>query len=685
LWNRATASFALRGVRGTLARIAQEFRHRPKEKAALQLLPLDACTRDISFPSFPSPQVSIVIPVHGKLAYSMTCLRTLMFQLSGVPIEVIVVDDASPDDSAAALRMIEGLHVLENPRNLGFVGSCNAGAKAARGEFLVFLNNDTQVTSGWLDALLNCFAEEPDCGLAGSRLVYPDGRLQEAGGWVFSDGHAWNVGRFDSPNASAYRYRRRTDYLSGAAIMIRRDLFVSVGGFDERYAPAYYEDTDLAFAVRNVGLSVYYEPNSLVVHCEGISAGTDPFAGMKQYQTINRATFLSKWQQSLQRQPKPGTPLAQLWERHTRGHILVVDVATPDPSRDSGSMRLFEILRILHHDGWRLSFAPDDGFADDVSIAALGRLGVQVMCRPEISQLPKWLGQHGPSLHAVILCRHTVAGQYARVVRQTAPQAKLILDTVDLHFLREQRAAELDDSPALRRQAEASRRSELALIDQCDVSFVVSPQEQELLQSLAPHAQVELLSNIHQVHGRKNPHGGRRDLVFIGGYGHPPNADAIHWIAEEFMPQLRACFPEMRVHILGDLPATARASLQRPGLELHGRVQELTPWLNNCLASLAPLRFGAGVKGKINMAMSFGLPVIATDIAIEGMWLHNEADVLVANQPADTIDAIRRLLLDEDLWTRLSDAGLENVRRHFSSDAARDTLRKVLGQLPIKS
>jgi glycosyltransferase involved in cell wall biosynthesis len=255
----------------------------------------------------------------------------------------------------------------------------------------------------------------------------------------------------------------------------------------------------------------------------------------------------------------------------------------------------------------------------------------------------------------------------------------LILDTVDLHFVREQRAAELDGSPALRRQAEASRRSELGLISQCDASFVVSPQEQELLQQLVPHAWVELLSNIHDVHGRQHGFEGREDLVFIGGYGHPPNADAIHWIADQFMPLLHAAIPNMHVHILGDIPNAVRASLQRPGLEFHGRVQELGPWLDRCLASLAPLRFGAGVKGKINMAMSYGLPVIGTPIAIEGMRLQEGTDVLIATDAAQTLAAVSRLLSDKALWTQLSDAGLENVRRYFSPNAARETLRKVLG------
>jgi O-antigen biosynthesis protein len=678
VWGRIIGSIAQRGMRGTLTRIAQEFRRRPAHDSQLQLLPLDAQAGGIAFDDHAQPRVSIIIPVHGKLAYTVTCLRSLALHMENTAAEVIVVDDASPDDTASTLAAVGGLHLIVNEQNLGFVGSCNTGARAARGEYLVFLNNDTQVTEGWLTALLHCFADEPDCGVAGSRLVYPDGRLQEAGGWVFNDGSAWNVGRFESRHASAYRYRRRTDYLSGASIMIRRELFLKVGGFDQRYAPAYYEDTDLAFAVRHTGLSVFYEPNSVVIHCEGISAGTDLSSGMKQYQAINHSTFVAKWRDQLQHQPAPGTPLQQLWQRHARGHILVVDAMTPDPSRDSGSLRLFEMLHILHQEGWRLSFAPDDGYADDASISALGSLGVQVLCRPDMHNLPKWLSQHGSTLHAVILCRHMVAGQYVHAVRRHAPQAKLILDTVDLHFVREQRAADLDRSTTLRRQAEVSRRSELALIKQCDTTFVVSPQEQALLHRLLPQARVELLSNIHEVYGRHHGYVGRNDLVFIGGYGHPPNADAIQWIADALLPTLRTAMPDMRIHVLGDLPDTVRAALHRPGLELHGRVQDLSPWLDSCLASLAPLRFGAGVKGKINMAMSHGLPVIATDIAIEGMQLQDGRDVLLANTPDETVRAVQRLRADEGLWIRLSDAGLENVRQHFSPAAARETLRRVL-------
>lgn len=678
LLRRVIGSMALRGVRGTWQRAAQEFRRRPAVDASLRLLPTDPDIAGLVFPPCTGPRVSVIIPVHGKLAHTVTCLRSLMQCASTVPFEILVVDDASPDHSAGVLAGIPGLHLLTNPRNLGFVGSCNAGAVAARGEFLLFLNNDTQVTPGWLDALLQCFAERADCGIAGSQLVYPDGRLQEAGALVFADGSCWTTGRFEPRDDHAFRYRREVDYVSGAALMIRKDTFELVGGFDARYAPAYYEDVDLAFAVRRLGLRVYYEPGSTVIHCEGISAGTDLDRGMKRHQRPNQAKFVAKWQTELAAQPPQGTPLERAIRWHRRGRVLVVDAMTPEPTRDSGSVRMCAILELLDRQGWSVALLPDDGHASAQAIATLGALGCETLCRPAVPDLPRWLRRHGHALHAVILSRHTVAGQYLELVRRHAPQARLIFDTVDLHFLRESRAAALASSASLAHQAELSRRSELALVRQADVTFVVSPHEKTLLAELAPQARVEVLSNIHVLHGCRQPHASRRDLVFIGGHGHPPNSDAMQWLAQEILPSLRQAMPGIQLHVLGDVPDARQRDLAAPGLQFHGRVPELAPWLDTCLASLAPLRFGAGVKGKINMAMSHGVPVVATTLAIEGMQLSDGVDVLVADDAAAFVHAVQRLQVDQRLWQRLSENSLENVRRHFSPAAADAVLQRVL-------
>jgi GT2 family glycosyltransferase len=676
---RLRTSLALRGWRGTLSRVAQEFAPRPVLDDTLHLIPLDGPLEPFAVAYDDAPVVSVVIPAYGNLPHTLACLRSVAACPPERPIEVIVVDDASPVDMVVELSKVRGLRVLRNASNLGFVGACNAGAAAARGAFLLFLNNDTQVTPGWLDHLVDFLEAHPVAGIAGSRLVYPDGRLQESGAWIFSDGSAWNIGRFERRSAPEHRYARQVDYVSGASLMIRRDLFDGLGGFDTRFAPGYYEDADLAFAVRHAGLQVWSVPSSTIIHAEGISSLGMENEGMKRFQAINQGKFVQKWRDALASQPQPNTPAASMMQRHTRGTMLVVDSSTPDATRDSGSVRLLAMMDILVRDDWHVVFIPDDGRADEAAYVALGALGVELQTRASTGGVPGWLSRHGARLHTVLLSRYTVASQYLGLVREQCPSARIVFDTVDLHFLREQRAAQHAGSASLARTAEASRRQELALIGKADCTLVVSPVERELLQQLAPQANVRVLSNIHTVHGTSRGHSGRRDLLFIGGYGHPPNADAMSWMADALLPALHAAAPGTRILVAGDVPEGIRDNFSAAGLTMLGRVGDLGPLMDACLASIAPLRFGAGVKGKINMSMSYGLPVIATAVAIEGMNLTDGVDVLLAEEPTAMATAYVRLLGDQDMWQGLSSASIAHVARYFSPGAAAAVMREVMG------
>lgn len=672
-------SVAHRGFRGTVARVAQEFQPRIESKTGWQLEPIEQAFAPFAVPVSDTPKVTVIVPTYGKLDYTIACMRSIAKHGALAPFEVIVVDDASQEPGLQKLSQIAGLQVLRNKENLGFIGSCNAAAAMARGSHLLFLNNDTQVTTGWLDRLLDCF-EDPQTGAAGSRLAYPDGRLQEAGAIVYADAEAWNYGRFEDPDDPRFLYRRDADYLSGASLMVEARLFQDIGGFNASYAPAYCEDMDLAFAVRAAGRRVIYQPASLVIHYEGISSGLDPFTGIKQYQLINRKKFIDRWKSELKHQPAPGTPAERAVHHAGSRHILVVDALMPDPTRDSGSLRMVNIMRLLADMGWRVTFMPDNRQASPQQIEALGQLGIQTLCKPWSPSLARWLKKQQPgTLDAVMLCRHYVADPNIALVRRLAPQAWIIFDTVDLHFLREQRAAELTGNDAMVRQALASRERELAIIHASDATFVVSPVEQAMLAQQVPEARVELLSNIHDVHGRATGYEERRDLVFVGGFGHPPNEDAVRWLTADIFPRIRASRNDIQLHLIGDMPDTAQSQYRGDGVIIHGRVPDLEPWMTGCRISLAPLRYGAGVKGKVNMAMSHGLPVVGTSIAAEGMMLTNDKDILMADNTDDFVAAILRLYDDPALWYRLSDAGLDNIRRYFSFDAARHALTRVLG------
>jgi GT2 family glycosyltransferase len=679
--HRTRGSLASRGLIGTLRRAADEFRRSPSLPSPLAVaLPSDDFA-PFTLATSAQPRVSIVIPVYNKIAYTAACLRALSEHAGGVAFEVIVVDDASSDATAQRMPEIGGIRVMRNAQNLGFVGSCNAGAECAKGEFVLFLNNDTVVTAGWLEALLRCFEEEPDCGLAGAKLVYPDGRLQEAGGIVCVDGSGWNYGRFDDPADPRYNFRREADYCSGAAILLRRDLFTQLGGFDVRYAPAYYEDTDLAFSVRAAGKKVFYEPRATVVHFEGVTAGTDIGSGMKRFQAINREKFLHKWKNELRRQPAPihdakRADAAANWR--ARGRVLIVDACTPMPDHDSGSLRMVNLMRLLRGLGLAVSFLPDNRAHDGRYTHALQALGVETLYHPFVADPIAWLRGRGGELDAIVLSRHYVAANYVALARLYAPQAKLIFDTVDLHYLREQRAAQLEGKPELAQQAARTQAQEFKLMRECDVSLVVSSVEKELLARELPRAHIEVVSNVHEVHGRRRDFDARRDLVFVGGFQHPPNTDAVLWFVREVFPLVRAGLPSILFHVIGSKAPLQILDLAHDGVIVHGFVADIVPYMDGCRLSVAPLRYGAGVKGKVNMAMSYGLPVVATGTAVEGMHVADGEDILVAESPADFAAAILRAYNDAALWKKLSDNSIANVRKHFSFDAARAALLRIL-------
>lgn len=683
LSGRTKNSLKVRGVSGTAARIARELRPRKPPVTTTQAPVLHEEFEPVRFDKPKSPLVSVIIPVHNHYEHTYTCLQSLIETKSDAVFEVIVVDDASTDVTVSELPRSQGMNVLVNKKNLGFIGTCNRGAKAARGEYVVFLNNDTAVSDHWLDHLLKTFAEFPDAGLVGAKLVYPDGRLQEAGGIIFSDGSGWNYGRFEDPDHPSYNYVREADYCSGAAICIRRAFFEELGGFDTRYAPAYYEDTDLAFAVRKAGKRVYYQPKAVVTHFEGVTSGTDTSSGVKQYQVVNQQKFLEKWKVELAHQRPPDGELLRAREHGRSKLALIVDACTPEPDKDSGSVRMVHLMEILRQEGYQVAFLADNRAWVDTYSENLQQMGVEVFFHPHADGQSRPFKDLGISLDVAMVSRHYVATHYVEPLRRYCPKAKILFDTVDLHYLREERLAALEGDADLAKTAAQTRKDELGVAARSDVTVVVSGHEKEVLAKEVPELKVAVISNIHRVHGRRTEFEDRENIMFVGGYQHPPNIDSVHWFCEEIFPRVREQLPNVVFHIIGSkAPASVRKLGKLPGVRFEGFVPSMEPWLDGCRLSVAPLRYGAGVKGKVNSSMSYGQPVVASPPAVEGMFAKDREDVLVADSAEDFADRVVEAYTDRDLWYRLSDGGIRNVENHFSFDAARKAL---IGALRLAS
>jgi len=628
----------------------------------------------LRFAAVANPDVSVIIPVYNQLRYTVASLASLQACRDPLTLEVIVIDDGSSDDSQRVLSSIPGIRYYRNEANTGFVGSCNRGAQLATGTYILFLNNDTRVGDGTLGAMVETFQYHPNAGLVGAKLIYPDGRLQEAGGAVFSDASAANLGHGQDPDHPDYSYLRDVDYCSGACIMLPRTFFLELGSFDPIYTPCYYEDTDLAFKVRQAGRRVLYQPLARVEHYEGATSGTDLSTGPKSYQERNRYIFFEKWAKQLAlHRAGPGAPSPGDSRR-----ILSIENQVPRASRSSGALRISTILRLLVEAGHSVTLLPDDLVAPPGDARDLQQGGIRVLSKPHFADSKTYLQAHATEFDVVILGGYNIARRHLETIRAASPATRIIFDTVDLHYLRETGQAKLLGDDALRRHAQQTRVEEVSLVSKADLTWVVSPIEQAALKREAPAAKVEIVSNLLDVHASATPFAMRRDLLFIGGFSHAPNLDAVTFFVREVWPAVLSGIPDAKFHIIGDAPPPEIQALASESIIVTGYLPDVKPAFDGIKLSVAPLRFGAGVKGKINQSMSYGVPVVATPVAVEGMQLTPEENVLVADTSAQFAARIIELYHSEVLWNRLSANGLQVTRDLYSIESMRKKLPRML-------
>lgn len=632
---------------------------------------------EIVLPEHGEPLVSIVIPVHGKAAYTRRCLETIAAQPTRVPYEVIVVDDASRDATAVLLARVRNLRVVTNAANQGYLRSCNAGTALARGRYIVLLNNDVEVGAGWLDALVDLAESAADVGVVGAKLVYPEGNLQEAGGIIWSDGTGWNYGRNGDPERDLFNFVREVDFCSGACLLVRTDLLRRLGGYDERFAPAYYEDVDLCFAARAAGYRVLYQPLARIVHYEGVSHGTDLSAGVKSYQVANRRKFCEKWAAELARQAE-GVPAAvrRARDRRQGPAVLVIDYMVPTPDRDAGSLRMSLLLRMIGELGCRVRFLPQNHNRNEPYSSRLGQMGVEVLYTP--LYLRELLGGLAGDVDLTIISRPTVAVTLMPLVREVLPASKVVYDMVDFHGLRESRRSETCADAGALGAANTYRELELALVRAADATIAVTEHERDLVLAGAPGACVHVIPTIHESTRSKAGYAGRDGLLFVGSYLHAPNEDAVLYFHGEILPLIRRRLPEVVLHLVGHPVPPGIEALASPLVRVHGWVEDLAELHERCRVFVAPLRFGAGIKGKIGDSMIRGVPVVTTSVGAEGMQLVDGVDLLVADTPAAFADAVVRLYTDAALWETLAETGARHIKAVYGPEAAARRIAALL-------
>ena len=615
-----------------------------------------------------APRASLIILAYSNPQLLEGCLRSLSGDQSAVSREVIVLlNGASPEMLQFAADDRSGLTILHSPVNLGFAGGCNFAARSARGEYLVLLNDDTEVEAGWLDSLVDLADRHRDAGAIGCRIVFPDGRLQEAGSVIWSDGSTMPIGRGLDPDLPRFRVVREVDFVSACALLIRHSTWRTAGGLCEDYHPAYYEDVDLCMTIRQIGQRVLYAPESTVRHYE--SSSSDPAFRtflIRRNQTIFRIKWAAALTEFERAEPESPPSVARADLRARRGHhrVLIVDDRLPDPTVGSGFGRLDEAIDTLAAARYGIDFYPVDR-----CVTPANRLWRRGVCVIDL-ELDVHLSQPDLIYDVVILSRPHNFERYAALVRRQQPQAALIYDAEALFHIRLQRQVAFVPDPALadsiRSEAERMRHLESGVRRAADAVICVSREEAEYVEQFPGDAKVFFVPPfVSSARWTVNDFDRRSGAVFVAGWlagDGSPNVDAICWFVAEVLPLIRRAVPDFHTIVTGAAPPGTVARLGCAWVHVVGHVAELSALYDRARVAVAPVRFGAGVKVKTLEALQYGVPVVATEVGAEGLGVEGSAAVRISDTAAGFADAVVSLVTDRAAWHAARDSILPSLR-----------------------
>ncbi len=636
----------------------------------------------LAFPKVEQPDVSVIIPAHNKVAVTYYALCALLLAHNKTAFEVIVVDDGSTDETTQLESIVTGIRVLHNTEPQRFIRACNRGIAEAAGRFVVLLNNDTEPTAGWLDALMDAFDRFPRVGLVGSKLLYPDGTLQDAGGLIWASGNPWNYGNRQNPWEPRFCYARQADYLSGAALMTTRKIWNDVGGLSDYLAPMYFEDTDLAFKIREAGYTTWFVPSSIVYHFEGMTSGTDTAQGFKRFQEVNRPKFKRHWAKAFTGFGPEGHRPDLEKDRGISGRVLFIDYATPCPDKDAGGYAAVQEIRLVQSLGYKITFLPQNLAYFGQATERLRESGVEVIHAPFYLSVSDFLEHRASEFDVFYITRYYVGAETIDQIRRLAPGAKVILNNADLHFLRQLRAGLALNDPARIAEVKTVRDQELSVMRKSDVVLSYNEVEHTVIQSHTDGAVKVakcpwVIDPTEAGPGMKH----RTGLSFLGSFGHHPNLEAMTWFVQEVMPLLNASAsrrtPPITLSIYGSGMDDTVRSLANETVYTEGFIENASDAYHRHRVFIAPLLSGAGIKGKVLSALAHGVPSVLSPIAAEGVGLRDGHDCLIAATPAEWVSAIRSVYDDAALWRRISENARAFAQSNYSFEKGRTQMRAV--------
>jgi len=642
-------------------------------------------TSTMVFPAVRKPEISVVLILYNRAELTLTCLQSLLLDNLD-NIEIVVVDNNSTDKTSDILKTVQNITYVRNTENLGFVKAVNQGAQIAQGEYLLLLNNDTIVVPGAMRRLLNVLKFNENAGAVGGRIINLNGKLQEAGNYIFSDGGCNGYGRGSSPYDPEYMFMREVDYCSGAFLMTSAKLFSDMGGFDEEYSPAYYEETDYCVRLRKSGKSVIYVPDAPILHYEFASSGSMDKA--LELQIRNREKFFRKHSDFLSSKPEGVTHnrYVSRFARHDKPSVIYLDDRVPHKYFGSGFPRSNSILSAMADLGCLVTLCPirfpfeeqswDAVYSDiDRRIEVLRGCGVEDLKNVLIERKGSYDILFVSRPHNMELVNELYE---AGVIDQ---QAKLIYDAEALFSLRDISFKELQGKSLSLNRKKQMVNNELAIAKYADRIVTVSPPESKVYQDHG-FRDVHILAHKAVVRATPESLKNRKDILFVGGIHacESPNADSLIWFIENIFPKIRKFFPDVKLNIAGICDCEKLYEQKNSDIIFHGRVDDLWSLYSTARVFIAPTRYAAGIPMKVHHAASYGLPVVTTTLILDQLGWINRQDILASkiDNPEGFAEMCIEIYQNDLLWKKIRENALARIRNECSEDRFTDSVKQVV-------
>jgi O-antigen biosynthesis protein len=637
----------------------------------------------LEFGEVDHPQISIIIYAHNSPEYTYNCLAEISSWIdrTSYGIEVILIEDGS-SQSQKLYPLISGLWLLKNDQQQGFISAIQRASTKAKGKWILALRQDVLLSQTALERMISTFQKQQNSGILFPKLSFPQRELYSGGGIIWDDGSLTNYGEGDFTGEPEYNYLKSIDFGLPIVFLVAsttwQNLVYKSNSFSKLNNPD-FAIADLCLTLKHeFKTEVIYDPKAEIVCQYGYT-----YSYPSQPEIFPTSIFLAKWGNILASQPqKPKNSKTNLFPNRDRPTILIIDTLVPAYDKESGALRLYQIMGILLDLGYNLIFLPDQGHLQEPYTSVLEDLGIEVLYFSY--KQTDWRDRLIRRLAIIDLawvCRPELCEKYLPII-QTRPEIKLIYDTIDLHFLRLKRAWEIDPNqdPSQSEEWEKMRHLEFSLAAKVDVTVVVTDVEKQILVN-AQAKDVQVIPNIHQIYSHPIPSfSDRQNLLFIGGYYHKPNVDAVIWLCHEIMPIIWQSFPNLKLTLLGSNPPPEVLDLGSDRVTVPGYIPDVEEYFLNHRLFVAPLRYGAGMKGKIGQSLSYGLPTITTSIGAEGMGLSDGENVLIANSADEIAQSVINLYQNIDLWQKLSQSSFE-VIRPYTSESVKARIKFMLEAL----